>query len=121
MKRIAMAFAGCVLFSSLAHAGETLGADAVKKLVTGNTAHGLAPNGATPKIYFSPDGKLLRHQDGNVSEGTWSVNDDGTQCVQGTPGGCATIVRNDDGTYDRVLATGKLALKWIKFVNGKDF
>ena len=121
MKKIAMAFAGFVLFSSLTHAGETLDADAVKKLITGNTAHGLAPNGATRKNYFSADGKLFRYQDGNVSEGTWKVNDDGTQCVQGIPGGCATIVRNDDGTYDRVLATGKVALKWMKFVNGKDF
>jgi glyoxylase-like metal-dependent hydrolase (beta-lactamase superfamily II) len=57
-----------------------------------------------------------------VAEGTWKVNDDGTQCVDGIAGGCARIVSNGDGTYDRNHASsGKTLLKWNSFVNGKDF
>lgn len=121
MKKITVVLAGLVLLSGLAHAGETLDADAVKKLITGNTAHGLAPNGATPKNYFSPDGKLIRFVNGDVTEGGWQVNDDGTQCVKGMPGGCAKIVKNENGSYDRVLPNGSVPLKWTKFVSGKDF
>ena len=121
MKMSAFAFAGVVLFSSWAHAAETLDADAVKKLITGNTAHGLKTDGSTMKNYFSPDGKLVRQDGGKILEGTWSVKDDGSQCVDGVPGGCARIVRNDDGSYDRVLPNGKVPLKWTSFADGKDF
>jgi len=31
------------------------------------------------------------------------------------------IVRNDDGTYDRVTTEGGVRLKWSSVVNGKDF
>jgi len=121
MKKFLLATAGVMMLSSTAYAGEPLDANAVKKLISGNTAHGLAPNGMTPKIYFAADGKLIR-QDGNKTrEGTWQVKDDGMQCVEGTPGGCARIVRNDDGTYARVNADGKKLLTWTKIVNGKDF
>lgn len=121
MKKIAFAFAGVVLFSTWAHAAETLDAGAVRKLITGNTALGMAPNGSTMKNYFSPDGNLIRQLGDKTVEGTWKVNDDGSQCVEGVPGGCATIVRNDDGTYDRVQPNGTSRLKWTSFVNGKDF
>lgn len=121
MKTTTLALAGFVFFSASAHAAETLDAEAVKKLITGNTAHGLTPNGGTPKNYFSPDGKLYRHASGKISEGTWRVNDDGTQCVEGLPGGCTKIARNDDGTYDRVAADGSVLLKWTTIVKGKDF
>jgi len=121
MKTITFALAGFVLFSTGAYAAETLDADAVKKLISGNTVHGLTPNGKTPKIYFSSDGKAFRKGDDGTFEGTWSVNDDGTQCVAGIPGGCAKIVRNDDGTYNRVTTEGKARLKWTSVVNGKDF
>ncbi len=121
MKTITFALAGFVLFSTGAYAAETMDADAVKKLISGNTVHGLAPNGNTQKNYFSPDGKTYRQVGGKVLEGTWRVNDDGTQCVAGIPGGCAKIVRNDDGTYNRVTTEGKARLKWTSVVNGKDF
>lgn len=121
MKKVAFAVAGIVLFSSSAHAAATLDADAVRKLITGNTAHGLKNDGSTVKNYFSPDGKLVRQDGGAIQEGSWSVKDNGTQCVEGLPGGCATIIRNDDGSYDRVLPNGKVPLKWTSFTNGKDF
>ena len=121
MKKIAFAFAGLVLLSTWAHAAVTLDAAAVRKLVTGNTANGVAPNGATMKNYFAPDGKLVRQMGDKITEGSWTVNDDGSQCVAGVPGGCATIVKNDDGSYDRVLPDGKVPLKWTSFANGKDF
>ena len=121
MKRIAYACAGVVLVSSWVHAAETLDADAVRKLITGNTAHGMKNDGSTMKNYFSPDGKLVRQDGDQISEGTWRVKDDGMQCVNGVPGGCAKIVRNADGTYDRVLVNGKVPLKWSSFASGKDF
>lgn len=120
MKKITFAFAGLVLFSAWAHAAETLDADAVKKLITGNTVHGQS-NGNPVKNHFAPDGKVYRLWEGKIFEGTWRVNDDGTQCVAGIQGGCARIVRNDDGTYDRVTTEGKVLLKWTSVVNGKDF
>jgi hypothetical protein len=121
MKKITFALAGFVLFSTCAHAAETLDADAVKKLITGNTVLGQTSSGTAPKIYFAADGKAYRQGEQGSFEGTWVVNDDGTQCVKGLPGGCAKIVRNDDGTYDRVSAEGKTLLKWTSVVNGKDF
>ena len=121
MKKLILAFAGFVVFTGWVHAAETLDADAVRKLITGNTAHGLKNDGSTMKNYFSPDGKLVRQDGGKILEGTWSVKDDGMQCIEGVPGGCARIVRNDDGTYDRVLPNGKVPLKWTAFAEGKDF
>jgi hypothetical protein len=119
MKKIICTFAGLMVFSSWASAGETLDADAVKKLVTGNTAHVLGPRGAS-KNYHSPDGKLIRLFDGAVYEGTWQVKDDGTHCVKGMPGGCGKISDNGDGTYTRNRDDGEI-LKWPAIVNGKDF
>ena len=121
MKSFSFVLAGLMLSAASVYAAETLDAEGVKKLITGNTVHGLAPNGNKQKSYFSPDGKTYRQVGGQILEGTWSVNADGTQCVDGMPGGCATIVRNDDGTYDRVTASGGIRLKWTSIVNGKDF
>lgn len=121
MKNIAVVFAGLVLFSTCAQAGETLDADAVRKLITGNTVHGLSPTGGTQKNYFGPDGKTIRQTGDKIVEGSWSVNDDGTQCVKGMPGGCAKIVNNGDGTYDRVTDDGGIRLRWTSVVKGKDF
>lgn len=121
MKVTVLALAGLMLFSATVQAAETLNAEAVKKLITGNTVHGQNASGGVQKNYFAPDGKTYRQTGGKILEGTWRVNDDGTQCVDGMPGGCANIVRNDDGTYDRVNAGGTVLLKWTSVVNGKDF
>lgn len=121
MKTLTIIFTGLVLFATGAYAAETLDADAVKQLISGNTVHGLFPNGDTQKNYFSPDGKTYRQVGGKILEGTWRVNDDGTHCVEGMPGGCARIVRNDDGTYDRVTPKGSVRIKWTSVVDGKDF
>lgn len=121
MKKITVVFGCLVLFSTWAQAGETLDADAVRKLITGNTVHGLNPTGGTQKNYFAPDGKTVRQIGDKIVEGTWNVKDDGTQCVKGMPGGCAKIVNNGDGTYDRVTDDGGIRLRWTSVVNGKDF
>jgi len=121
MKIITFACAGLLLFSTLAHAGETLDADAVKKLITGNTVDGLAPNGNTQKNYFAPDGKTFRQIGDKLIEGTWNVKEDGSQCVTGMPGGCAKIVSNGDGTYDRIGEGGGVRLRWVSVTSGKGF
>lgn len=121
MKTIAWAFTGFILFSTSVLAAEFMDADAVRKLLTGNTVHGLRASGDTVKNYFSPDGKLYRLEGDKTAEGTWQINDDGMQCVAGLTGGCARIKRNDDGSYDRVLPNGKVLLKWTSVTSGKDF
>ena len=123
MKKIAVAVAGLFWMSAFAQAGETLDAAAVKALITDKTVTGVrTSDGATLKNYFSPDGKVYRLEAGQVAEGTWKVNDDGTQCVDGIQGGCAKIISNGDGTYDRNQdKSGKTLLKWNSFVNGRDF
>lgn len=120
MKSMNLVFVAA-LFSTSAQAGETLGADAIAKMITGNTVHAARENGDTRKNYFAPDGKLYRQEGGKITEGAWRISDDGMHCVEGMPGGCARIVRNDDGTHDRVLPNGKVLLKWTAVVNGKDF
>ena len=44
MKKCLVAFAGIVLFSTSAHAAETLGTDVVKKLLADYTLHGVRVN-----------------------------------------------------------------------------
>lgn len=121
MKTITFAFAGLVLFSTWAHAGETLDAAAVKKLLSGKTAHSLSATGNTSKNHFAPDGKLYRLYENKLYEGTWYVEADGTHCVKGMPGGCAKVIRNEDGTYDRVKENGETYARWLAIVDGKDF
>lgn len=120
MKNIILFSAGLFFFHAYALAGETLDAAAVKKLITGNTALVQRGDGTTLKTYFSPDGKVIRYENGNTSEGTWQVKDDGTHCVEGIAGGCARIVKNGDGSHDRVLLWGPPAT-FKSIVNGKDF
>jgi hypothetical protein len=120
MKAHAFVFTSLCMISIGAHAVETLDADAVRKLISGNTAHSVSPAGAF-KNYFSPDGKAVRHTGSAVAEGSWTVSDDGTHCLEGLPGGCAKIVRNDDGTYDRLAGGGKVLVKWTAVVKGRDF
>jgi len=112
-----------MLASTMAHAAETLNAEAVKKLLTGKTALTLSVGySAELKNYFSPDGKLYRNLDGKITVGTWSVEEDGAHCVQNIPGGCGKIVSNGDGTYDRVdNKTGAVKARWFALVDGKDF
>ena len=121
MKTTLLAFASLVLFSTWAHAGDTLDAAAVKKLISGNTVDGLTPNGDTQKNYFAPDGTTIRKSGNKLIEGTWKVKEDGTQCVTGMPGGCAKIVSNGDGTYDRVVEGGGIRLRWLSVTSGKGF
>lgn len=121
MKKTMLYLAGLILFYGSAQADATLDAAAVKQLITGNTAHVQRGDGTTLKNYFSPDGKVIRYEKGETSEGTWQVKDDGTHCVEGMAGGCAKIVKNGDGSYDRVLPWGKVPVTWTAIVNGKDF
>lgn len=121
MKIVSIAFALLCLASGLVHAAEEMDADSVKNLITGNTVHAVNAEGVAQKNYFAPDGKTYRQIDGKTLEGTWHVKEDGSQCVDGMPGGCARIVKNDDGTYDRIVGGNKVRLKWRTVVQGRDF
>lgn len=105
----------------MSFAEETLDAAAVKKLLSGNTVEGLSANsGNTFLTYFTADGKLVRKDGDKITEGVWRVEDDGKQCVEGVPGGCAMIVKNDDGSYDRKNKKGVVA-RWLTITPGKGF
>lgn len=121
MKTVTLVFASLMLFSAWAHAEDALDADAVKKLITGNTVDGLATNGNTQQNYFAPDGTTIRKVGDKLIEGTWSVKNDGMQCVTGMPGGCAKIINNGDGTYDRIAPNGQVLLRWVAVTKGKGF
>jgi hypothetical protein len=121
MKTISFACAGVVLFTSWAHAGQALDAEAVKTLTVGNTAHGMEAHFGNPqRIYFASDGWAFIEGGGAVVKSEWLIKDSGTQCIS-SMGACYNIVRNDDGTYDRVLPDGKVVQKWTSVTEGKDF
>ena len=103
-----LVFASVMLVSEGAFAAETLDAESVKKLISNKTVHAETPNGKLI-TYFSPDGKAIRKGD----EGTWTVKQDGTHCIDGMRGGCAKVSSNGDGTYTRG------PVKWTSFVEGK--
>jgi len=115
-------FLGCAMASHHTIAGSPMSADEVKKLIVGNTAYGtLSVSGKPIKNYFGPNGTLVRSVGGKVKKGSYSINDDGTQCVNvGKADNCAKIVNNGDGTYHRVSSEGKVLLKWDKVASGKD-
>jgi len=120
MQFLSSGILGCVLISSTVVAGGTLSGDEVKKLIIGNTAVGVAPNGKTMKNYFDPSGALIRSVGRKIIEGTYTISGDGTQCIKiGNSDNCGRIASNGDGTYNRVNADGKVMLKWEKFENGK--
>lgn len=102
-------------------AAGSLNGDELKKLIVGNTAHGTAPNGTAMKNYFDPNGTLVRSVGGKVTEGSYMIAGDGTQCIKtGGTDNCGKIAANGDGTYHRINAEGKILLKWDKIVPGKD-
>ena len=118
MKHALSIAAAFLVLPLTAAAGERLDGAAVRALLTGNTAQITSRDGVALQNYFAPDGTLVRLANGKVLQGRWSVKDDGTQCVDGLPGGCATVEREADGTLYRVV--DGLRLKWV-FVNGKSF
>lgn len=121
MRNAACFVAAAVIVSAAAHAAEPLDAAAVKALITGKTVLGQGPEGGQQKNYFAPDGKTVRQVGAEIIEGNWGVRPNGMQCVQGMPGACGRIVPNGDGTYNRVMPDGRVAITWIKIVDGKDF
>ena len=108
MKKITLAMAAIVGFSTWAQAAEPLDADAVKKLITDKTVHNQTPRGFVA-TYFAADGKAYR----SGEEGTWLVKDDGTHCIEGMRGGCFKVVPNGNGTYTRGQG------EWTSIVDGK--
>ena len=102
-------------------AADSMGGDELKKLVVGSTVYLTAQSGKEMKNYFDPDGTLVRSLDGKVIKGSYSIGDDGTQCIKvGKADNCARVVNNGDGTYSRVSTEGKVLGKWNMIVNVKD-
>lgn len=120
MKRIAMAFAGCVLFFSLAHAShaaKVLSGDEIKALITHKTVLVVKTSSSQWRQYFAADGTSNRD---NGEKSTWYIEND-KHCNTATPLLCAAIRDNGDGTYSRLQSNGDVAVTWTKIVDGKDF
>ena len=119
---LAIVFLGSVSVSCASFAGNTLNGDDLKKLIVGNTIYGeFTSNGKKFKNYFDANGKSYRDVGGKVSEGSYNISSEGKHCVKfDTPENCSMIESNADGSYNRVAEDGKVIVKWLKIVTGKD-
>jgi len=115
----AAAFSFAVFAQSQAQ--NQLNASDVRKLIIGNTVEAHTPFGNQFRAFFDPSGKWVQQQGGQINEGTWRINDDGSQCVTSASGlSCAFIQKNDDGTYTRIV-DGRPEIRWMKIFVGKAF
>ena len=106
-------------------AGDFMSAEEVKTLLSGKTTTGKGlKKGFTVITYFGADGKMDGTKDGERRAGTWTVRDDGQQCVEFDDGNgnCRFIKDNGDGTYAKVKVKGngkKIPLVlWESIVDG---
>lgn len=109
------------LGSSLADELTQVGAEELKKMIVGCTVHNMCKvTGELSKTYFDPSGKYTRDQQGVITEGSYYIEDDGTQCnvVKGKPL-CGQILKVGDGTYYR-MSNGKRVGIWVNILPGKD-
>ena len=98
-----------------------LNAADVRKLIIGNTVESHRPEGPPFRAFFEPGGKWVQQDGGQIYEGTWRINDDGSQCVTSRTGlSCAFIQKNGDGTYTRIV-DGRPEIRWMKIFVGKAF
>jgi hypothetical protein len=87
------------------YAGDFMNGDEVKALLSGKTVTGKGlKKDFTVVTYFSPDGTMLGTKDGESRNGTWTVEDDGKQCIKFDDGNsnCRYIKDNGDGTYTKI-------------------
>lgn len=108
-----------------ADAGAVLDAQEIRDLIVGKTVTARhQKKGFEFKVYFGEDGRMVRLMDGETSEAPYEITSDGRHCVTSVTRGnrvCARIEANGDGTYDRVLDSGKRPIRWSGFEPGKTF
>jgi len=112
-----------LLAGGSAVAGDKMSAEAVTKLISGNTVHVVRnKDGVEFKMYFSAEGVAQRLIQGKVKYGSWEVKPNGKHCINmGGKDKCAAVQDNGDGTYSRLNKRGKATVTWKKFENGKAF
>ncbi len=73
-----------IFLAATAQAAQPIPKDKLAAMLTGKTADGMHHRkGFAYKIYFAPDGKLLRvKENGDQSGGEWKIKDNGRHCVQ---------------------------------------
>ncbi|HDH08724.1 MAG TPA: hypothetical protein ENG96_04515 [Gammaproteobacteria bacterium] len=111
-----------ILFGSTqVFAGEELNAEKVKQLVVGHTMSAVHLNKDFEfKVYFDVDGKTAyRDQDGDTTKTTYKFEGNKHCIYWRGDDRCANIIKNDDGTYDRVNEDGDHVVQWSKIVKGK--
>ncbi len=124
MKNQLFIFVAAVLLvtSFSANAADALSADAIKKIIVGNTVNGEhAIKGFKFTAYFKADGTATRNWKGDVQEGTYFFKDN-LHCVNfGNGDRCAAMVSNGDGTYKRLKGgiDGKHVINWLSISTGK--
>jgi dienelactone hydrolase len=119
IRALVIALAFCAAAYSASHGAQTpLDARELRELIVGHTVHGQNLRGMPFQQFFDPDGMFFTEFAGMLLSGTWTIRHDGTLCLTSVAGNlCAKILRNADGTYERI-AEGTAPAKWLKLSAG---
>jgi hypothetical protein len=97
-----------------------LGADEVRRLITGNTVEAQAEQGGPYRVYFDASGRRIALQPDGEQSLPWRILDDGSHCVTtGTGDDCARIGKVADGAYAR-YREGRIVTQWLRILPGRD-
>ena len=107
-KVLASLITGCLLYSSSVPAEQTLNAEEVTQLFSGNTYEATLPTrGLTMTVYADPNGTMRGIQNGHTFETGWKVNDQGEICVSYRDKMSCRIVVEDNGIYKKYQVDDK--------------
>jgi len=122
MKRIITLLILLGLFSISASAEQALTAAEIRALISNKTIDAVhLRKDFTFKVYFDAKGNGIQYVNEIPNPGHYKFEGN-MHCID-FPGTfkCSKVVKNDDGTYTRILNGTKPVIKWIKFTEGKIF
>ena len=91
-----------------------------RMILRGNTEERRTPGGTLDKLYLEPTGTYRGVQDGEATQGTWTVLSDGRRCLidgDTQEAECAFLSETDGGTY-RLYDAEKRSLGEALYRNG---
>ena len=91
-----------------------------RMILRGNTEERRTPGGTLDKLYLDPTGTYRGVQDGEATQGTWTVLSDGRRCLidgDTQEAECAFLSETDGGTY-RLYDAEKRSLGEALYRNG---
>lgn len=109
MKKVLIGLITGLLFcSSSVLAEQTLNAEEVTQLFSGNTYEATLPTrGLTMTVYADPDGTMRGVQNGNKFTTQWKVNEEGEICVSYRDKLSCRIVVEDNAIYKKYKVDDK--------------